>query len=147
VFHTRVDPDSGLATKFLRTGDLAIRSADGVLEFLGRRDRQIKLRGHRIELDEIESQLLNHPQIFQAAAMLIKNDGASAPSPRIIAAVIPADSANGISEKHIKQFIGERLPRYAMPDSVHICNEFPRTGSDKIDRLTLAAALTSAAAH
>ncbi|MEV7097638.1 amino acid adenylation domain-containing protein [Amycolatopsis sp. NPDC051045] len=84
----RPDPDAPGATRY-HTGDLARRRADGSLEFLGRLDRQVKVRGHRIEPEEIERALLDHPGVAQAAVGAIRPPG----EPAQLVAYVEADPA------------------------------------------------------
>ncbi|MEO0868543.1 MAG: amino acid adenylation domain-containing protein [Cyanobacteria bacterium J06642_11] len=118
---------------FYRTGDLVQQLPDGNYQFVGRKDRQIKTRGYRVELDEIEAALVSHPQVEEAAAYGIPLDGGSH---QIDAAVIlKADIS--LSEIELKQQVAEKLPSYAVPENVLVSTTFPRTTSGKIDRRTL----------
>lgn len=118
---------------FYRTGDLVEQQPDGDLQFLGRKDRQIKIRGYRVELDEVESTLVAHPQVEEAGAFAVP-DGLG--SNRIEAAVtLKADAAATSAEllAHLKS----RLAWYAVPDTVSIWSTLPRTTTGKIDRRQL----------
>ena len=118
---------------FYRTGDLVQQRPDGGYQFVGRKDRQIKTRGYRVELDEIEAALVGHPQVEEAAAYGVPADGGSH---QVEAAVI-LKAAAGLSEGDLLNYVGERLPGYAVPERVAIATAFPRTTSGKIDRRTL----------
>ncbi len=122
--------------RWYRTGDLVRRDADGVLEFLGRQDRQVKTRGYRVELDEIEAALLAHPDIREAAVYTV-------PGPEeerlLEAAIIPVPGAE-LAPPDVMGFLQARLARYAIPGRYRFSQAFPRTGSGKIDRRLLAAA-------
>ena len=118
---------------FHRTGDIVRERPDGNLEFLGRKDRQIKARGYRVELDEIEAALLSHDAVESAAAYVVPSgDGTQ----RIEAAVtLRADRQAQPGE--LTRHAAEHLPPYAVPERVSVLSEFPRTSTDKIDRLRL----------
>ena len=100
---------------------------------MGRKDRQIKTRGYRIELDEVEAALVGHPQVEEAAAYGVPLAGGSQ---QIEAAVILKPDG-GLDEAELKRQVAERLPAYAVPERVAIAPSFPRTTSGKIDRRTL----------
>lgn len=116
------------------TGDLVRREADGSYTYVGRRDHLVKVRGHRIELGDIEAALLEHPAVSAAAVVVV----GAAIEARLIAFLV-ADAEPAPSLLEIKRHCAERLPRYMIVDSVEFCAELPRTGNGKIDRLKLAA--------
>lgn len=118
---------------FYRTGDLVQQRPDGNYQFVGRKDRQIKARGYRIELDEVEAALVGHPHVEEAAAYGV---AAEAGSHQVEAAVILNGVAN-LSEVDLLNYVGERLPTYAVPKRIEIATTFPRTGTGKIDRKAL----------
>ncbi|MFK8013842.1 MAG: amino acid adenylation domain-containing protein [Gammaproteobacteria bacterium] len=126
--------DDGTPRRYFRTGDLVSRDARGVLEFIGRKDRQVKVRGYRIELDEIELALSQHEDVVEAAVYSIDSgDGTSA-----IHARATLQDASCCDESILLRFIKDRLPWYAIPASLSTTNVFPRTTSGKIDRRALA---------
>lgn len=137
AFYTR--PSFGpFPNVYFRTGDLVVRGEDGLLSFLGRKDRMVKTRGHRVELDEVEGALASHPAVLEAAAFTVA-DGAGSRS--IIAAVtVVEDASDGASPANIKAHARAKLPPYAVPREVEILSEFPRTTSGKIDRRALSEA-------
>jgi amino acid adenylation domain-containing protein len=118
---------------YYRTGDLVKMLPDGNLLFIGRKDRQIKTRGYRVELDEIEAALVSHPGVEEAAVFVIQdNDGNNF----IHAAVIPkADEA--LSDVLLSSHLTRMIPSYAIPFKYHIRQIFPRTTSGKISRRQL----------
>ena len=118
---------------FYRTGDLVAERADGHLKFLGRKDRQIKTRGHRVELDEVESAFASHPQVEEAAAYVIPDHEGSQ---QIVAAVVLKHS-EAATEEQLHEHAARALPAYAMPEFIEVKSEFPRTTSGKIDRRRL----------
>jgi amino acid adenylation domain-containing protein len=118
---------------FYRTGDLVREQTDGNLEYLGRKDRQIKTRGYRVELDEIEVALLAIEGVQQAAVYPVP-DGEG--SNLIEAAVIFADGKN-LDPESVIDILAGRLPQYALPARINIHQEFPRTSTGKINRRVL----------
>ena len=113
--------------RLYKTGDLVRWNADGQLEFLGRADFQVKLRGYRIELEEIESVALEHPAIDEAA-VLVKDQ-------QLVAFLVP-DQAH---DKHISSFLETRLPGYMVPAQIVMLPEMPVTANGKRDRKALLA--------
>ncbi|MFT7076644.1 MAG: amino acid adenylation domain-containing protein [Planctomycetota bacterium] len=135
AFYTR--PSLGpFPDVYFRTGDLVKRGADGRLSFLGRKDRMVKTRGHRVELDEVEGALASHPAVLEAAAFTVP-DGVGSRS--ILAAVTLVESADAsATQAALRQHARGKLPAYAVPREITILGEFPRTTSGKIDRRALA---------
>lgn len=137
-FHTHVANQPAI---FYRTGDLVIQQPDNQYRFVGRKDRQIKTRGYRVELDEVEAALVSHPQVEEAATYAIMADTGSY---NIAAAVIVKPDANSqdtIDQPAIaatlKRYAAKRLPSYALPQQIVVLQAFPRTGTGKIDRRAL----------
>ena len=124
---------SGFEDRFYRTGDLAQLLPDGNYRYRGRKDRLIKIRGYRVELDEIEASLLSHPLVVEAAAYAIPDAQGST---LIEAAVIPRPEAE-VSAVDFLQYLNARLPGYALPHTIHLMPEFPRTSTGKISRKDL----------
>jgi amino acid adenylation domain-containing protein len=119
--------------RFYRTGDLVQLGADGTHHFLGRKDRQVKVRGYRIELDEIEVALLAHRQVEEAAVYLLPDhDGNN----RIEAAVVSKPGEH-LSPPELCGHLAQRLPSYAVPASIITVDKFPRTSTGKINRRAL----------
>lgn len=123
----------GVSDVFYRTGDLVQESDDGNLMFLGRKDRQIKTRGYRVELDEIESVLATHERVEEAAAYAVVG---SEDTDSIEAAVILKPGQDD-SVDALRHHCAQILPWYAVPESVLLLESFPRTTSGKIDRRAL----------
>ena len=118
---------------FYRTGDLVQLNEQGELLFLGRKDRQIKLRGFRIEIDEIENTLLKMEDVEEVAVVVTEKKEQKV----LIATVLPKDNASlNIEEMHT--FCKNHLPPYAVPHDIVIWKELPRTGTGKIDRKAIA---------
>ncbi len=123
----------GDADVFYRTGDLMRRDAAGLLRFCGRKDRQIKTRGYRVELDEVENALSLQPAVAECAVYAVP-DGEG--SNLIEAAVILKHGVSAV-EADMKQALAERVPNYAVPTTIRYVDDFPRTGTGKIDRRAL----------
>jgi hypothetical protein len=121
--------------RLYRTGDLGRYREDGVIEFLGRSDGQVKVGGYRIELGEIETVLVRHPAIRQAA-VVVRSDAAGHKS---LAAfyVAPADSAPDAAL--LRGYLGETLPSYMVPASFQRLDVLPLNANEKVDRKALAA--------
>ena len=114
--------------RYYRTGDLGRLRADGSLECLGRDDRQVKVRGHRIELGEIDAALTTHPEIADAAVVVVGN---AAHTLRLVAHVVS-------SSKELPANIGDhlrtQLPGYMLPHQVIRADSLPRLPNGKLDR-------------
>ena len=108
---------------YLRTGDLVRRREDGLLEFHGRKDRQIKARGYRVELDEVEVVLGSHSA----------EDGSLH-----IEATVTLRDGQRITPDALRTHVAASLPRYAVPVRLDIVLAMPRTSTGKIDRRALA---------
>ena len=125
--------------RMYRTGDLVRCRHDGVFEFLGRTDQQIKLRGHRIEPGEIESLLLRQPGVAEAV-VLAEPDPAG--DPRLTAYVVP--NGTPADPERLRERLAEGLPEYMVPARVAVVGRIPRTPNGKLDRRALAAARPAA---
>ena len=119
--------------RMYRTGDRVRQDREGLLWFLGRRDRQVKRRGYRIELGEIESALALLPGIRECA--VVANTGAPGEC-RVRAVLVPEPGAD-VSVLTIKLHCGRLLPPYMLPDSFDVRESLPRTGTGKIDLSSL----------
>jgi amino acid adenylation domain-containing protein len=128
------DPVRG---RFYRTGDLARWRHDGVLEVLGRTDRQVKLRGHRIELGEDESVLREHERVTDAAALL-SGDGQGEPALRVFVRQAPGAPVPDLPDR-LWQHLRQRLPDYSLPSGIDVVAEFPTTANGKLDYQALGA--------
>lgn len=114
--------------RLYRTGDYGIMREDGNVEFLGRRDHQIKIRGHRIEIGEIENAFRNIPEIIDIAIVIAK-DNLKVP---IIYAYFVSDTE--IDTNDIKQQLSLYVPEYMIPAVLVQVNEIPLTSNGKVDR-------------
>ena len=120
---------------FHRTGDMVRVLPDGNLAFLGRRDRQIKARGYRVELDEVEAALLTHAAVEAAAVFPV----AEANGGTAIGAAVVLRAGAAATQEELVRHAAAQLPAYALPERITVLAEFPRTSTDKIDRLRLEA--------
>jgi len=118
--------------RFYRTGDLVKWGSDGELEYVGRRDSQVKVRGYRIELGEIESVLLRHEGV-SAAVVVAREDGSEK---RLVGYVVP--EADELSVSALREYLAERLPSYMVPGALVQLAELPLTPNGKVDRKALA---------
>lgn len=118
---------------FYRTGDLVQRLPDGNYRFLGRKDRQIKTRGYRVELDEIETALLSHEMVHEAAVYPVPDGQGS----NLIEAGVILKPEASITETDLVEHIAKRIPPYAVPAKIIITDDFPRTSTGKINRREL----------
>lgn len=121
--------------RLYRTGDLVRRRPDGNLEFLGRIDRQVKINGKRIELDEIEATVRRSGFVRDAAAVVTQ---ASGDIRRIALFVTPVDAAP-VDLDRLHRFIAEELPDYMMPAEIRSLAALPLSPTGKVDRSTLIA--------
>jgi amino acid adenylation domain-containing protein len=119
--------------RLYRTGDLARHLPDGALEFLGRRDHQVKLRGFRIELAEIETTLEEHP-LVKRAVVTVQEGGAAIQG---LVAYIVATEGDEVSIGAVRDFLEERLPEYMVPAAYMLLDALPLTPNGKVDRRAL----------
>lgn len=126
-----------------RTGDIARLQADGELTFIGRRDSQVQLRGHRIELGEVEAAVRCLPGVADAAAAIVPNGTGE---PVLVACYVPADGpdsrAEG-SEATLRDGLLQRLPRYMIPARIVPIAGLPVTPEGKLDRAALSEAVAA----
>jgi nonribosomal peptide synthetase DhbF len=120
-------------SRMYRSGDLARLRPDGLLEYAGRRDEQVKVRGYRIELSEIEVALCAHPGVA-AAAVIVKRDDAGDQS--LVAFVVARGAA--VEARALREHVRRRLPAYMAPNSIQYVRQLPLTVNGKIDRKRLA---------
>lgn len=116
--------------RIYRTGDLGRWLPDGELECLGRLDRQVKLKGYRIELEEIESVLLSHPAVAQCVVTAVQVKGQPA-----LVAYFRGDAAADANT--LTAFVKQQLPAFMVPAFMVKMEEFPHTANGKIDHLRL----------
>lgn len=122
-------------SRLYRTGDLARRRADGAIECLGRADLQVKVRGYRIELKEIEAALADHASV-RAGIVEPRRDANG--DLRLIAHIV-AKSASQISASELRDFLKSRLPGHAIPSAFLFLDQVPLNAHGKLDRSALLA--------
>ncbi len=125
-----------VSDRLYRSGDLARYHADGTIEYLGRVDTQVKLRGYRIELFEIEAALLNYPGIREAAVSVRADDVGEQ---NLIAYLVCDATSTPPPVQTIMARLRQRLPSYAVPSTYEFLEALPLTTSGKLDRRALAA--------
>ncbi|HYG61280.1 MAG TPA: amino acid adenylation domain-containing protein, partial [Thermoanaerobaculia bacterium] len=129
--------------RWYRTGDLARRLPDGTVEFLGRVDQQVKVRGFRVEPGEIEAVLAGVPGVGDVAVLALQ-DPAAPGEPRLVACVVPRSPEAGDLVGSLVEQARRRLPEYMVPADWLVLPSFPVTPHGKLDRRALLA-LASAA--
>ncbi len=120
--------------RLYKTGDLVRYLPDGELEYLGRLDHQVKVRGFRVELGEIEAALLAHPAVQDAAVLALGEGG----DRRLVAYVVPREGHAAPDFAELRAYLKERLPEYMVPSAVVMLEALPLTPNGKIDRRALA---------
>ncbi|MER6098503.1 amino acid adenylation domain-containing protein [Streptomyces sp. NPDC001728] len=134
------DPAGG--GRMYRTGDLCRMLPDGSLVYLGRADGQVKLRGHRIELPEIETALTRFAGVAEAA-VIVREDPAGTPG--LVAYYRPAGGAE-VSAEGLRELLAAELPAYMVPSTFVAMDRFPTTQNGKLDRAALPAPTPGTAA-
>ncbi|MDB9312398.1 amino acid adenylation domain-containing protein [Spirulina sp. CS-785/01] len=120
--------------RIYKTGDLGCYRPDGNVEIIGRRDNQIKLRGFRIELNEIEVALTDHPKINKASVLVHQN---SPESVKNLVAYLASNQTETLNSQEIRTFLGKKLPAYMIPQFFVFLASLPLTPNGKVDRHAL----------
>ncbi|MFI2710522.1 amino acid adenylation domain-containing protein [Micromonospora sp. NPDC018662] len=121
-------PEAG--GRYFRTGDLVRRDDQGRLLFLGRADGQVKIRGHRLELGEVEAVLESHPDVCRAVAT-VRGEGAAA---RLVVIAEPARGSAPPDLDALRAVAGRKLPSWMLPDRLVTVAALPLTANGKVDR-------------
>ncbi|MEU9144178.1 amino acid adenylation domain-containing protein [Streptomyces sp. NPDC048349] len=124
------DPFGAPGSRMYRTGDVARWKGDGTLEYLGRADDQVKVRGFRVELGEIESALARRPDVAQAVVITHNTN--------LLAYAVPSGRAP-LAAETLRAYLAERLPEYMVPSAVVVLDSLPLTPNGKVDRRALPA--------
>ncbi|MFC9156620.1 non-ribosomal peptide synthase/polyketide synthase [Streptomyces bauhiniae] len=124
------DPYGAPGTRMYRTGDLVSRRADGTLDYLGRTDRQVKLRGNRIEPGEIEAALTRHPAVARGAVVVRDH--------RLVAYAVPTPGAT-VDPAELRAGLAGALPAPLVPEAYVVLDDLPLTPSGKLDQAALPA--------
>ena len=119
--------------RLYRTGDMVRWRGDGNLEFMGRKDEQVKLRGYRIELGEIEAVLLKHEQIGQAVVVLREDQRGD----KGLVGYVVRRGEREIEEAEVRGWLEQQLPEYMVPGELVELEKIPLTGNGKVDRKAL----------
>ncbi|MBL6449308.1 amino acid adenylation domain-containing protein [Fulvivirga sp. 29W222] len=127
-----VEDINGEGGRYYRSGDQGRRRPDGTIEFLGRNDRQVKVNGYRVELEEIESQMLRHEYISQAVVQVDELGGGSC-----LVAYYTTYSRQPFAEKEIKSFMSHKVASFMLPRFFIFMDKLPLTPNGKLDRKAL----------
>jgi amino acid adenylation domain-containing protein len=118
--------------RMYRTGDLVRFRGNGQLQFLGRVDRQVKVRGHRIELEEVEHILTSQPTILSAAVDVETGSAGS----QLVAWIVPVGKSS-LTVEQLRTQLSEHMPAYMVPNMIVVVDSLPTTPSGKMDRKKL----------
>ena len=128
-----VDGVEGLGGPGYRTGDLVLQDGSGCFSFVGRLDSQIKTRGYRVELGDVQAALEAHPAVQEAAVWSVPD----AQTGQLIMGGYVGSEKDGIPVDQIVSFLADRLPAYMLPSRLTEFDKFPRTSTGKIDMQSL----------
>ncbi|WP_017539645.1 amino acid adenylation domain-containing protein [Nocardiopsis halophila] len=129
-FALLVSPEDGRERRYYRSGDLVSRRADGALVYHGREDHQVKLRGHRIELSDIEAAVRAHPRVADAVVWV---RGFGPGDDRLVCAYTASDG-DEVPAKELRSRLKGSLPSYMWPAGYRLLPHMPRTVNGKLDR-------------
>ncbi|MFJ6051603.1 amino acid adenylation domain-containing protein [Streptomyces sp. NPDC092307] len=135
------NPFAADGSRLYRTGDLARFAPDGSLDFLGRADNQIKIRGMRLEIEDVEVGLAEHPAVRHTCVVAKKN---TAGGTYLVGYVIPATGSEDLRADEVKQWATGHMVEYMVPAHIVVMKEFPLTANGKLDRGALPEPATGA---
>jgi amino acid adenylation domain-containing protein len=121
--------------RLYKTGDLAYQLPDGRLVYAGRKDQQVKIRGIRVELGEIEHRLAQHPDVAQAVTQVHRNPNGSQ---ALVAYIVPHDAA-APTPTDLRHYVAQTLPEHMVPEFIVSLSHLPTTPNGKLDRQALPA--------
>ncbi|MEU6095301.1 amino acid adenylation domain-containing protein [Streptomyces sp. NPDC047079] len=129
------DPYGPAGARLYRTGDLARRLPDGDVDFVGRRDGQVKIRGHRVETGEVKTVLETHPAVREAVVVVVEHGGVTG----LAAYWVPASPAEASAHprEELAAYCAGRLPDYMVPTTFTPIGTVPLTANGKLDRAAL----------
>jgi aspartate racemase len=116
------------------TGDIARRLQDGSVDYMGRADRQVKVRGFRVELGEIETALKSHADVGDALVLVRESKGHK----ELDAFIVPSGASKGFSLQSLREHLRAKLPGHMIPGHMQVIVRFPLTPNGKVDREKLA---------
>ncbi|MCX5401962.1 non-ribosomal peptide synthetase [Streptomyces sp. NBC_00102] len=128
------NPFADDGSRLYRTGDLARYAPDGSLDFLGRADNQIKIRGMRLEIEDVEAGLAEHPGVRHTCVVAKKN---TAGGTYLVGYVIPASGSEDLRGDEVRAWAEEHMVEYMVPTHMVVMKEFPLTANGKLDRTAL----------
>ncbi|WP_432150038.1 amino acid adenylation domain-containing protein [Streptomyces sp. bgisy029] len=128
------NPFAADGSRLYRTGDLARYAADGSLDFLGRADNQIKIRGMRLEIEDVEASLAEHPRVRHSCVVARKN---SAGGTYLVGYVIPSGGGEELTADEVAAWATTHMVEYMVPAHLVVLTAFPLTANGKIDRNAL----------
>jgi amino acid adenylation domain-containing protein len=145
VTSTCLEPEAAGTNRLYRTGDLVRMRADGTVDFLGRMDEQIKVRGVRVEPREVEAAIQAHPEVNQC---VVVGAGDNSAATGLVAFVVPRGGGCAVGERvgdRVSAHLSAVLPPYLRPDRIVVVPELPQTENGKVDRAALARMATGRA--
>ncbi|WP_448330867.1 amino acid adenylation domain-containing protein [Streptomyces sp. DSM 41534] len=128
------NPFADDGSRLYRTGDLARFHPDGSLDFLGRADNQIKIRGMRLEIEDVEAGLAEHPGVRHTCVVAKQN---AAGGTYLVGYVIPVAGRKDLRADEVTEWAGAHMVEYMVPAHIVVMEEFPLTANGKLDRRAL----------
>ncbi|MEU6313624.1 amino acid adenylation domain-containing protein [Streptomyces sp. NPDC047014] len=128
------NPFADDGSRLYRTGDLARYAPDGSLDFLGRADNQIKIRGMRLETEDVEAGLAEHPEVRHTCVVARTN---TAGGTYLVGYVIPTAGSEDLRAEEVRAWAAAHMVEYMVPAHVVVMKEFPLTANGKLDRAAL----------